>query len=348
MRSLGSRFRRNLASARFRFICAMTSLRGRRGLLTSLVVAAWTHQAYAQPVVPVPHGWIDLSPGAPVRNFAKLTPEQERVFRREDVVAAAIDQRQALEGFQPNIIARLLSARVPLSPESLKVFGEQLARNAQVTLVSRRIETAPGQPRARFEGRGAIAGQPLVYILLLMPDGAKTLLVTYTCLKAQVGHYGPLFDEHAGRVRFKDASNPTPDSDTVWAQMLSGVTSGDVALVRAALDSGAKIDAVYGLTTPLGYAASNGHIEAARYLLQRGADVNQRYGLPLRCALHDAALHGQLPMVRFLVESGADINLRNKHGRTALYYASIPTPPLSKPPNADEIVEFLKSKGGTL
>ena len=75
-----------------------------------------------------------------------------------------------------------------------------------------------------------------------------------------------------------------------------------------------------GALTALVYAARTGSIDAARVLLDGGADVNQttRYGWsPLLAATQN----GNYQMAKFLIEHGANVNLANKGGWTPLYLA---------------------------
>lgn len=76
-----------------------------------------------------------------------------------------------------------------------------------------------------------------------------------------------------------------------------------------------------GELTALVYAARAGSIDAARVLLEAGADVNQvtRYGWsPLLAATQNR----NYQMGKFLIGQGADVNLANKGGWTALYLAT--------------------------
>jgi ankyrin repeat protein len=76
-----------------------------------------------------------------------------------------------------------------------------------------------------------------------------------------------------------------------------------------------------GELTPLVYAARSGAIDAARVLLEAGADVNQvtRYGWsPLLAATQNR----NYQMGKFLIEHGADVNIANKGGWTPLYLAT--------------------------
>ncbi len=76
-----------------------------------------------------------------------------------------------------------------------------------------------------------------------------------------------------------------------------------------------------GELTPLIYAARAGSVDAARVLLDAGADVNQvtRYGWsPLLAATQNR----NYQMGKFLIERGADVNIANKGGWTPLYLAT--------------------------
>jgi uncharacterized protein len=76
-----------------------------------------------------------------------------------------------------------------------------------------------------------------------------------------------------------------------------------------------------GELTSLVYAARSGAIDAARVLLEAGADVNQttRYGWsPLLAATQNQ----NYQMAKFLIENGADVNIANKGGWTPLYLAT--------------------------
>ena len=76
-----------------------------------------------------------------------------------------------------------------------------------------------------------------------------------------------------------------------------------------------------GELTALVYAARTGSIDAARVLLDGGADVNQttRYGWsPLLAATQNQ----NYQLAKFLIERGADVNLANKGGWTPLYLAT--------------------------
>jgi ankyrin repeat protein len=102
---------------------------------------------------------------------------------------------------------------------------------------------------------------------------------------------------HEGR---RDATQPDEDTDAVVAGLVGNGGGGLTALI---------------------FAAREGDIESAKYLLDAGADVNQasEYGwTPLLTATNNR--HYQLGA--FLIRRGADVNLSNKGAWTPLYLAT--------------------------
>jgi ankyrin repeat protein len=75
-----------------------------------------------------------------------------------------------------------------------------------------------------------------------------------------------------------------------------------------------------GAMFPLLYAARDGGLNAARILLDAGANVNQTDANGITPLLL-ATLNNQIGVARFLVDRGADINARDWYGRTPLWAA---------------------------
>ncbi|KIY02140.1 uncharacterized protein Z520_02278 [Fonsecaea multimorphosa CBS 102226] len=87
--------------------------------------------------------------------------------------------------------------------------------------------------------------------------------------------------------------------------------------------------------TPLIWAAKNGHAEATKCFVRRGADVNS-FDAQRHSSLWWALNRGHLEVAEILVQQGADVNLQDEAGRTALFWASY---------NQDEAsVDFLLSR----
>ena len=106
---------------------------------------------------------------------------------------------------------------------------------------------------------------------------------------------------------------------------------GDLAALRAALDAGGDVDAWNGgYRTALMVAAGEGHAEAARLLLDAGADPNAVAGfegaryemtMSLNRPLHDAAAGGHAEIVAMLLAAGAEVDAQNAFGGTPLHSA---------------------------
>src|SRR5262245_17024121 len=94
---------------------------------------------------------------------------------------------------------------------------------------------------------------------------------------------------------------------------------GHLQAARLLLDRGAKVDAADGEgVTPLVLAAYRGHTDVVKLLLERGAYVNaqeRRNGLS---SLSHAVGRGDKELVAVLVAHGADPSLKSADGRTAL------------------------------
>jgi ankyrin repeat protein len=74
--------------------------------------------------------------------------------------------------------------------------------------------------------------------------------------------------------------------------------------------------------TPLHYACTNGHIEIAAFLLDKGAAVDARSPnetTPIMMAIRA----GNIQLVRLLLDRGADIRIRNQQGYSAIDVAEL-------------------------
>jgi ankyrin repeat protein len=72
--------------------------------------------------------------------------------------------------------------------------------------------------------------------------------------------------------------------------------------------------------SPLYRIVSSGKIEAARYLLSRGADANIPNNLG-EIPLHSTADKGDCQMAELLIEYGSDVNFQQNEGDTPLHYS---------------------------
>lgn len=99
--------------------------------------------------------------------------------------------------------------------------------------------------------------------------------------------------------------------------------TGNVEILKRELDNGAQIDLSEpkSTLTALHFAAQEGHLDAVRLLLERGANINSknfRSSTPLMLA----SRAGHLEIVRLLVEKGADLEIVDGRDETALFLAA--------------------------
>jgi ankyrin repeat protein len=80
----------------------------------------------------------------------------------------------------------------------------------------------------------------------------------------------------------------------------------------------ARAQAMGGMTALL-FAARDGQMDAAKALLEGGADINQVSGADKTSPLVEAILNGHFDLARFFVNWGADPNVANEIGLTPLY-----------------------------
>jgi ankyrin repeat protein len=105
--------------------------------------------------------------------------------------------------------------------------------------------------------------------------------------------------------------------------------------------------------TALSFSAREGDIESARVMLDGGVDIN--YGdVDNTSALVVAIMNKQYTFAKFLIDRGADVNLVGAYGRTALYaivdirnedYSALPARKTEDPLPSLDIVQTLLARG---
>jgi ankyrin repeat protein len=105
-------------------------------------------------------------------------------------------------------------------------------------------------------------------------------------------------------------------------RLMYAALKGDVERARFLVERGAAVNDSSGWGTVLMHASSYGHLETVRCLLvQGGADVNLARTVDGWTPLMLAATMGHLDIVRLLLEHGADRQLLSHSGRTAHSFA---------------------------
>ena len=108
--------------------------------------------------------------------------------------------------------------------------------------------------------------------------------------------------------------------DENFQQLLELAQRGEAPAVLAALEQEpGLVNRVceVGESTILHGACSGGHVDLARVLLERQADLNQRCTLGWD-ALMWASASGHIPVIEFLLSRGADLTAQDNDGETAL------------------------------
>jgi len=98
---------------------------------------------------------------------------------------------------------------------------------------------------------------------------------------------------------------------------------GDVAELKKLITPALHVDAVDNFGwTPLAYAARHGRVDAVRFLLSVGADVNRKNGWNNTTALILASYFGRTQIVKLLLNSHADVIASTTQGATAMSEAA--------------------------
>ena len=111
-------------------------------------------------------------------------------------------------------------------------------------------------------------------------------------------------------------SHHTPEE---YSAIFAAASAGDIPTLRRDIDNNPQLisETEWEGRTLLHDAADKSQLDAVRYLLDRGADVNARTS-DGRTALHMAAQRGDILMITLLLSRGAAIDQRDAKGWTPL------------------------------
>lgn len=119
------------------------------------------------------------------------------------------------------------------------------------------------------------------------------------------------------------------------SRLYAASCSGDISQISLLISLGASVNtatkiiglyeafkpAKHGHLSPLAGAATHGQIEAVKFLIAHGADVNPHVNHSSSSPLHQACHSNDIEMVRFLLSADAQVNVQNCYKTTPLMYA---------------------------
>lgn len=149
------------------------------------------------------------------------------------------------------------------------------------------------------------------------------------------------------RVRLLLDSGVDPNTEGKYGSsaLFSAVRFGYTDIARLLFNAGATLK-----PNLLYFAAESGHDDMVELLLEKGADINERYTTgqsydSLDTPLHVASDYGNVSTVRLLLEKGAEVDAKNKGGTTPLYAAVTSGFSSVNEKNREAIVRMLLERG---
>lgn len=130
--------------------------------------------------------------------------------------------------------------------------------------------------------------------------------------------------EQLARCCLELGADPNAKDVGSWTALHEAASSGHFQIVRLLVESGVGLNPKERLHfgPVLHQASKSGHTEIFRLLVESGADRHAKDGYG-RTALDFAARHGRMEIVRLLIDSGVDLNVKGLYnGRTALHEAA--------------------------
>jgi ankyrin repeat protein len=201
---------------------------------------------------------------------------------------------------KPEIAAMLLAKGAALDAEAHGAGGTPLI--AALFWGHREAADLLGRHAVTPDNLRAAAGLGSLELVEACFRGERTLTLEAGAAR---GFYRP----HSGFPDWQPSTDPQEvlDEALVWA-----CKSNRVGVLERLVRAGARPDGEPYRGTPLIWAASCNRTEAATWLLNHGANVNQKGGFGGAThgqgitALHIAAQQGHTPMVQLLIDGGSD------------------------------------------
>jgi ankyrin repeat protein len=220
-------------------------------------------------------------------------------------------------GFDPNI--KGLNDNTPLHQASH--YGNETA--CQALLSEGLLSNHPNKSGEVALHLAAKMGHVNVCALLIdagtpidVPDGQGETALSHAILAKDMGLCTLLLEKGASML---------PTSRSFHSPVHKAVTTGSTDLVSLFLSRGFDVNDIGSEQSDPGllhHAAENGDVEMARFLIQRGAQVDlssETVETPLCCAARSPNDAEAQAMCEFLLSQGADLHAANRFGDTPLH-----------------------------
>ncbi len=114
-------------------------------------------------------------------------------------------------------------------------------------------------------------------------------------------------------IAFSFSINAHALSDDDSLEYVNAITEGNLKVVKKYVEQDPKnVNYQSFAWTPIQMAANKGQMDVAKYLIEKGADLNYVHPLSKNTAFHLAAFGNYKDMLTLLAKSGADVNLKLK------------------------------------
>ena len=134
-------------------------------------------------------------------------------------------------------------------------------------------------------------------------------------------------DVTSARKALAEGADANSKDEAEQSLLAKAAKKNDVEMVRSLLDAGANIELGYRDNSPLYLALSQESLDAARLLIERGANVNARLSsdqVESDC-LEAAASAGSAEMIALLIDRGAKYDRPSKYQETRLHKRGVPS-----------------------
>lgn len=181
----------------------------------------------------VPAGWVDLSPGAPAANFARVPAEMARQVKAANFIFFAADADHA-GAFTTNANALLVGEKArrvtdDVLDEAVKGLLDEIAKapGRSYTPRDKAVLDIGGVSVGRFSGELSLGvGQPVSQVGYVLPAKDGMVVLTFSTTKEQLASYQPVF-EAAVRAT---TGLVQPEAEILPPWFLGALVSGSVAV----------------------------------------------------------------------------------------------------------------------